>query len=178
MWISGILKAASMPAKPVWYGKLDSAIAELEALPRPTVDSATLEFVLGIGRRRAQQILAPAIRERIGANGLADRADLIARLRRLAEQGEGYYEKRRRQRFATALDRLRQERLNRPQVLVEAPAAITGQRLEKLPPGVRLEAGRITIEFDQPRQALEKLLALAMAIGNDFGAFEEAITRP
>ena len=35
-----------------------------------------------------------------------------------------------------------------------------------------LEPGRITVEFREPRQALEKLLALAMAISNDFDRFE------
>ena len=166
-----------MPAKPVWYGKLAAVIAQLEALPRPTVDTATLELLLGIGRRRAQQILAPCITERLGANGLADRAALIAHLRGLAEDGDGYYEQRRRQKVAKVLEQCRQERLARPRLLVEAPAAIARRELHDLPPDIRLEAGRITIEFDEPRQALEKLLALAMAMGNDLDAFEHATTR-
>jgi hypothetical protein len=37
---------------------------------------------------------------------------------------------------------------------------------------VRLEPGRITVEFEEPHEALEKLLALAMAISNDFQEFE------
>jgi hypothetical protein len=163
-----------MPAKPAWYAKLDEVVAQLEALPRPAVDSATLEFLLGVGRRRAQQILAPCVTARLGANGLADRDQLVARLRRLAREGEAYYERRRRERLATVLEALRKERLSRPQLLIEAPAATAARRLHDLPPGVRLEAGRITVEFDEPHQALEKLLALAMAIGNDFAAFEEA----
>jgi hypothetical protein len=163
-----------MPAKPAWYAKFDEVVAQLEALPRPAVDSATLEFLLGVGRRRAQQILAPCVSDRIGASGLADRDEVIARLRSLAQQGGGYYERRRRERLATVLEGLRKERLSRPQLLVEAPAAAAARGLDDLPPGVRLEAGRITVEFDEPRQALEKLLALAMAIGNDFAAFEEA----
>jgi hypothetical protein len=39
---------------------------------------------------------------------------------------------------------------------------------------VRIEPGRITVEFEDPHAALEKLLALAMAIGNDFESFERA----
>jgi hypothetical protein len=165
-----------VPAKPAWISKIDEVIRQLEALPRPFIDRASIEFLLGVGRRRAQQILAPCITDRVGSNGLADRAVVSAHLRRLANEGEGYYEKRRRQKVATALERFRQERLSRPQLLVEAPVTIAGQQLQNLPAGVRLEAGRITIEFDQPRQALEKLLALAMAIGNDFGGFEKAAT--
>ena len=72
-----------MPAKPLWYSKINDIIQQLQALPRPFVDRATLEFLLGVGRRRAQQILAPCITDRVGTNGLADREVLIAHLRRL-----------------------------------------------------------------------------------------------
>ena len=62
-----------MPAKPSWYSKLDDVIRELERLPRPFVDRATLEALLGVSRRRAQEILAPCVTDRVGSNGLADR---------------------------------------------------------------------------------------------------------
>lgn len=161
-----------MPAKPTWYSKIDRIIREIEALPRPFVDRATVEFLLGVGRRRAQQIMAPCITDRVGSNGLADRGRLIAQLRALAEGEEGYYEVQRRRKVAAALDRLRIERLHQPRLLVEAPVQVVSQEFANLPPGVRLEAGRITVEFQHPREALEKLLALAMAIGNDFASFE------
>jgi hypothetical protein len=43
-----------------------------------------------------------------------------------------------------------------------------------LPAGVHLEPGRITVEFQEPQEGIEKLLALAMAIGNDFEVFEHS----
>jgi hypothetical protein len=165
-----------VPAKPAWHSRIDEVIGELEALPRPFVDRSTIEFLLGIGRRRAQQILAPCVTDRVGSNGLADRDAMIAHLRRLARSEAGFYERHRRQKVARVLARLHQERLERPQVLVEAPVDVVAQELENLPEGVRLEPGRITVEFASPHQALEKLLALAMAIGNDFDRFE-AMTR-
>jgi hypothetical protein len=163
-----------MPAKPVWYSRINDIIRELESLPRSFVDRATVEFVLGVGRRRAQQIMAPSITERVGTNGLADRALLIARLRRLARGDDSYYEVERRRKVARAIDRLRQERIEQPQLLVEAPVMVVNQELEYLPPGVRLEPGRVTVEFEEPREALEKFLALAMAISNDFDRFERS----
>jgi hypothetical protein len=163
-----------VPAKPSWYSKIDRIIRELEALPRPFVDRSTVEFLLGVGRRRAQQIMAPCITEYVGSNGLADRQRLIAHFRSLADGEEGYYEVRRRRKVAEVLDRLRIERLRQPRLLVEAPVEVIRQEFANLPPGVRLEAGRITVEFQDPREALEKLLALAMAIGNDFAAFERS----
>ncbi len=164
-----------MPAKPSWYSKIDHVIRELEVLPRPFIDRATVEFLLGVGRRRAQQILLPCIVDRVGANGLADRDAFIAHLRRLAEDGDGYYERQRRRKVAATLSQLRRERLERPQLLVEAPLQVLGQDLGDLPEGVRLEPGRITVTFDQAQQALEKLLALAMAISNDFDRFERQV---
>ena len=163
-----------MPAKPRWYSKIDRVIRDLETLPRPFVDRATVEFLLGVGRRRAQQIMAPCITDRVGSNGLAGRDRLIAHLRSLADGEDGYYEVARRRKVAQAIDRLRIERLQQPRVLVEAPVRVVSQEFENLPPGVRLEAGRITVEFQDPREALEKLLALAMAIGNDFAGFERS----
>ena len=92
-----------MPAKPWWYRKIDDVIRNLEALPRPFVDRATVEFLLGVGRRRAQQIMAPCVADRVGTNGLADRDAFIAHLRRLAEGDAGYYERQRRRKVAWPL---------------------------------------------------------------------------
>lgn len=164
-----------MPAKPIWYSQIPEIIQTLEALPRPFIDRATVESLLGVGRRRAQQILEPCITMRVGANGLADRNVLITHLRRLAHSDTRHYEQRRRQRVATKLAELEKERREQPRLLVEAPTEVLNQELENLPPGVRLEPGRIIVEFADPQQALERLLALAMAISNDFSRFERQV---
>lgn len=166
-----------MPAKPRWYGKIDQIIAELEALPCPWVDRGTLQFLFGIGPRRAQQLMADCATERIGTSSLADRELLIAHLRRLAAGDAGHYEGQRRRKLAAQVEQWRRERIQHPQVLVEAPAAIVNQGLQDLPEGIRLEPGCITVRFTDAHQALEKLLALAMAIGNDPDRFE-ALTTP
>jgi len=166
-----------MPAKPVWYSKIEIVIRELETHPRSFVDRATIEFLLGVGRRRAQQIMAPCVVDRVGVNGLADRTKLIAHLRELGEREARYYEVRRRRKVAEVLERLRRNRLEQPQLLVEAPVNVVSKEFEDLPTGVRLERGRITVEFGEPREALEKLLALAMAISNDFDQFERTCGR-
>ena len=84
-------------------------------------------------------------------------------------------ERQRRRKVAAVLAQLHRERLERPQLLVEAPVHVLTQELENLPEGVRLEPGRITVTFDQAQQALEKLLALAMAIRHDFDRFERQV---
>src|SRR4051812_13067554 len=116
-----------MPAKPLWISNVPSAIQQLEALPRPFVDRATLELVLGVGRRRAQQILAPCVTDRVGSNGLANRDLVIHRLRELAPAPEATYEVRRRRKVASVIASLRRDRVEQPRVLVEAPAEIVKQ---------------------------------------------------
>jgi hypothetical protein len=60
--------------------------------------------------------------------------------------------------------------------MVSAPAAVVNQQLEGLPEGIVIEPGRITLRFTTSREALEKLLALAMAIRNDQSLFEQMTT--
>jgi hypothetical protein len=165
-----------VPARPIWYSKIPYIFDELRAHPHPYIDRATVEFLLGVGRRRAQQIIAPCIIDRVGSNGLADREALITHLQRLAEGDDAFYEIKRRRKVAKLIGRLRQERIDRPQLLVEAPIGVVNQEFENLPPGVHLETGRITVEFEAPQEALQKLLALAMAISNNFDHFERIVS--
>lgn len=165
-----------MPAKPSWYQRLPFIIEQLRSHSRPYVDRATVEALLEVGRRRAQQIMAPCLTDRIGASGLADRNRLIEHLERIAAGDECAYEVQRRQKVANKIAELRKERLEKPRLLVEAPTRVINQQVENLPLGVRLEPGRITVEFDNPQDGLEKLLALAVGISNDFEAFEQAVS--
>jgi hypothetical protein len=164
-----------VPAKPGWYRKLPYILEELRRHPLPYVDRATLEFLLGVSRRRAQQIMAPCVVSRVGASGMADRDALIRRLGCIAEGDEGAYEIERRRKVAQLIGELRQERIRQPQLLIQAPSAVVNQEFEKLPAGITLQRGRITVEFGEPYEGLEKLLALAMAISNDFEGFERIV---
>jgi hypothetical protein len=161
-----------VPDKPTWYGRLDQVIAELGNLSWPWVDRATLQSLLRVGPRRAQQILQPCVTRQVGANGVAGREELIAHLKRLAAGDEAHYERRRRQRLAQVLEGLRQAALAQPKVLVEAPVTVLNQQFANLPDGVSVLPGAISITFSSPSEALQRLLALAMAIGNDFSEFE------
>ncbi len=161
-----------MPDKPTWYGRLDQVIAELGNLPWPWVDRQTLQSLLLVGPRRAQQILRPCVTRQVGANGVASREELIEHLKRLAAGDEAHYERRRRQRLAQVLEGLRREALAQPKVMVEAPTTVLNQEFANLPDGVSVSPGAISITFSSPSEALQRLLALAMAIGNDFNEFE------
>jgi hypothetical protein len=165
-----------MPSKPSWYTRLDQILADLEALPSPWITRGTVEFLLGVGPRRAQQIMARCAIEQIGTSLVADRRLLIEHLTSLARGEAVHYELERQRKLATSLERLRSDWLVRPKVLVEAPVATVNQRLGDLPDGIELGPGRITVTFSAPAEALERLLALAMAIGNDMEGFEALIS--
>jgi hypothetical protein len=167
----------AMPARPAWLSRINEICLELGSLPRPFVDRATLEGLLQVGRRRAQQILAPCVSDHVGASGVADRDAVIRRLRDIAAGEQERFEIERRQKVADLIQRLRQERIESPQILVEAPIRVLSQQLRNLPEGVSIAPGRITVEFAEPRQALEKLLALAMALSNDYEAFVARLPR-
>jgi len=171
-----------VPDKPLWLERLPDAIAQLKQTAEPWVDRATLESLLGIGRRRAQQLLAQMPSRRIGASVVASSADVIAYLEAVATGEVLHYERRRRQLLWRRLEKVRQEWSGQPPVLIEVPRSEV-RRLQlhdfaALPEGVELAPGAITIRFDNPEQALRKLMALALAIGQNREAFEERVALP
>lgn len=163
-----------MPDRPTWCGHLEEAICRLRELSDPWIDRSVLEELLGIGPRRAQQILSPCVVRQIGVNGLADREAVIEHLRRLAAGDTVYYEQQRRRRLAKRLEALYRER--KEALLVAAPASVVNQDWDGLPEGIAIRPGSITITFEGTRQALERLLSLSMAIRNDELAFERLAT--
>ena len=164
-----------MPAKPTWYRNLSYILEELRHHPLPYVDRATLEFLLGVSRRRAQQIMAPCVVDRVGSNGLADRDALIVRLEHIAAGGRRISRDPAPPEGGRSHIRSKARACERPQLLVEAPTPWSIRSSQVYRAGVHLQAGRITVEFRHPQEGLEKLLALAMAISNDFDRFERMV---
>lgn len=166
-----------VPDKPRWLTDLPRAIKCLEQLPGSLIDRATLQTLLSIGSRRAQQIMAPLTKHKIGSSNVVDRNELILHLRQRAKGETAQHELRRRQRFSRLLQDLQRQEREQPKVWVEATPAVLSQRVNNLPPGVLLAPGRIVVEgFGTSEEALQKLLALAIAVGHDPTAFEELIT--
>ena len=165
-----------MPDKPLWYDRLDVAVKQLEDFPPLWVDRSLLESVLGVGRRRAQQILQPLVQRTIGKSGLAPKETVILYLRQLAAGDAAVFERQRRERLHALLDQWHDQAKQQPRVLVEAPETVINQRIDALPAGVHLGPGRIVIDgFSSPEEAKQKLLALIMAIGNDPESFDALV---
>ena len=168
-----------MPDKPRWLDGLDDAIAALEASPQAWVDRGMVQDLLGIGRRRAQQILSALGASRSGASAIVNRSELIEYLRRMAAGETASYEQRRKQRLWAEVDRQRRQWMETPPAFVEIPAALTEsvqkRDFEGLPGGVDLRPGEITVRFRDPEEALQKLLALAMAVGRNREMFDRLV---
>jgi hypothetical protein len=162
-----------MPLKPTWCGRFEEILEALHSLPHPWVDRSVVEETFRVSPRRAQQLLAPCVIRRIGTSGIADRELFIDYLRRIVSGEDAEYERRRRERVASSVTRWRKERIEQPRLLVEAPVSIVNQEFESLPDGVELGPGFVTVRFNTREEALQKLLALAMAMGRDLEKFGE-----
>jgi hypothetical protein len=171
-----------MPDKPLWLDQLPEAIRQLETSSEPWIDRPALESLLRVGRRRAQQILAPLAQRRVGTSVVAARAEVLEHLQKMAAGEEAYYETRRRKRLWAQLAEARRQWQEQPPVLVEVPDAqlrrVELHDLDGLPAGVALSPGSITVQFQTPEEALQKLLALALAISSNQEAFDERVSLP
>jgi hypothetical protein len=161
-----------MPAKPRWFCDVDRICAKVRALPGPLLERAHIEHLLGVSRRRAQQILEQCTTDQVGSSYVTTPEALTAWLRERASGEAHEHEHRRRHKVATVLAGLHRDWTRQQRLLVEAPVAIVLQRVEGLPEGVTLRPGEVNVRFSTAEEGLGKLLALAMAISNDLEAFE------
>jgi hypothetical protein len=160
-----------MSAKAEWLLRLPEIRAELEHLDVPIVDRAGIERLFGLKRRRAIELMHEFGGYQTGRTFLLDRARLLEALQSLESRDDYAVEKRRRERLRDVVEASR-EHLVLTRVQIPVRAAATRPSLDRLAPGVLLLPGVLSIEFRQPIELLEKLYALAQAIGHDFERFE------
>jgi len=160
-----------MPAQPAWFVQLPRIIEELSTLTVPVVDRAMVEQIFRVKRWRAVQLLRRFGGWQSGRTFLVERGSLLLQLEALQAGGDFEREQRRRDRLAGELEKLRRHAAAARMAIPVAPEVFS-RRISDLPQGVHLEPGRLTVEFSQPEQLLERLFALAQAIANDFEKFQ------
>ncbi len=160
-----------MPAQPRWLLHLPEIIENLCALEAPVVDRAAVETLFGLRRRQAINLMHSFGGYEIGKTALIERCVLITRLREIAAGERFRFEQRRRERLARRLDELRRYRQAAAVTIRAEPPAAPDPGL---PPGVRLEAGRLIIDFGSVEDLLAKLYGIAQAAAQDFTHFETA----
>ena len=158
-----------MPAQPQWLLHLPRIVEELSAFEAPIVDRAAIERVFGLRRRQAIYLMRAFGGYQLGKTALLDRRLLIERLREINGSEKFEFEHKRRERLTEQLERVRKQKRGARVVIPVDPAPAARPAL---PPGVRLEAGRLSVEFTNVQDLLAKLYGIAQAAAEDFASFE------
>ena len=159
-----------MPAKPRWLLRIPSIVAALSQMEAPVVDRAVCESLFGVRRRRAIELLARFGGYRSANTLLVSRVELIEQLQLIQADPGTEREVRRKERLAEQIVRLQHHRAA-ANVRIPVARDVHSRRVRDLPEGIRLEAGRLMIEFAGAEQLLSRLYELSQAAANDFEAF-------
>jgi hypothetical protein len=95
---------------------------------------------------------------------------LIAELERLHLDAGFEHERHRRERLSEMVAEARRLRAGAEVALPVGMDALD-RRMPDLPAGIRIDAGRLTVEFDKPEELLGKLFELAKAAHDSYEAF-------
>jgi hypothetical protein len=163
-----------MPDQPSWIDRVPEILETLESPGAPPfLDRPTVEMLFGLRRRQAIALLRRFGGYQVGKTFLAPRPAVAGFLRdpdrwRAAAHERGRFEGVRR-----ALGEARQELALR-RIAIPARAETFGLEFSGLPAGIGFEPGQLTVAFANPAELLEKLFALAQALGNDYDTFERS----
>jgi hypothetical protein len=157
-------------ARPIeWFQRLPRI---MEALEQPgtslLLNRRDMERLFGVSPRTALHLLARFGALRIGNVLALPKDQLAAALAKLSSEEDYLLLKNRHERLVSRLSE-RREDLRLSRITLPEPATA---RLGDLPESIRLEPGRLTVEFSGAVDLLGQLLELSRAIGADFERFE------
>ena len=163
-----------MPAKAQWLLQIPEIRKELQVLTVPVVDRETIERLFGLKRRRAIELMHVFGGYQAGRTFLIDRPELLTRLEQMERGDDFTFEKQRNDKISAAFDQMRKHRVVSGLAVRIAPETV-GRSMKELPSGVRLEKGKLSVEFSSAEELLGRLYAFSRAAANDFDGFQEAI---
>jgi hypothetical protein len=159
-----------MPAPSQWLPQLPEIISELKVLDAPVIDRALIEKLFALKRRQAIDLCHRFGGFQAGRTFLVDRIHLIGELERLHQDPGFEHERHRRERLSEIVVEARRLRAG-AEVLLTVGKDVLDRQMADLPDGIRIDAGRLTVDFDKPEDLLGKLFELAKAAQNDYEAF-------
>ena len=165
-----------MPAKPVWLLRVPEILEEIEAIPLPFLDRATIEKLFGVRRRRAHQLLAQFGGFQVGRTYLVYRTDVLRVLRATSDGAEFRGETKRKLKVVETVNAARREMAARA-VPIEAAEDSRDRLMSGLAPQIHLVPGELRIRFDTAEELLRSLFELSQAMVNDYQAFEKRVAR-
>jgi hypothetical protein len=165
-----------MPGQPTWFPRIPDLLTELEKPSAPPfLDRAAIEVLFGLKRRQAIDLMKQLRRYALGKAFVVDRSELLRFLRKRRTPGRHAIE--RQQRVLDSLADLRLTAQSRPALAIPirgVTQAVYQKSMARLPAGIELVPGRLTITFTESNALLLKLFELAQAIQNDLETFADA----
>ena len=161
-----------MPAKPRWLLSIPDAISQLEQLDRTLLTRRDIERLFGVSKARAATLMQTFGAELVGNQRTLPRTKLLQQLKKHRGRAAFRVEEGRRARLVAELRKARITGIRVP-LSVET----FNSKLASLPEGVSVERDRIEVRFDGPKNAVERLYALAYALVNDYERFEALVDR-
>ncbi len=162
-----------MPPQAQWLLRVPEILDQLSDLKTPVIDRSGIEQLFGLKRRQAISLLHRFGGYQSGKTFLVDRRALIRQLAKIATGEEFHYELRRRQNVTEEIEKGRRH-LKAAAVKITVREAASFE-VEDLPAGVQLEAGQISIQFEDVDDLLSKLYELGQTIANDFERFKAVV---
>lgn len=159
-----------MPNEPSYLDRIPQAL-QILAVEDKLLTRAEVGLLLGLAPRRTIDIMKVAGAEMHG-KALKVRSDLLAEYLATKVTGDVLRKERERQRrFAEWLSRANSQAYCRVEVTFPMFNYLSQADRFRLPPGVNLGASRLTVDFDDDRDLLEKLRAIGVALGKDYGVY-------
>ena len=160
-----------MPDQPSWIKRLPEILAKLQAPEAPPfLDRAAVEELFHLRRRRAIDLLGLVGGYKLGKTYLAPREAVVRFLEAPQRRAAAAQASDRFEQVQLALGEARHE-LAQHRILVPD---LPGVAFAGLPDGIRFQPGQLTLCFEQPAELIEKLIALAQALTNDYETFERS----
>jgi hypothetical protein len=162
-----------MPAKPPWHAHAREIRRDLEKLPIPVLDRASVEKLFGIERRTAQRLLKTLDGHVSTQVAVVTREAVIAMLDRLLSGKPAQAEAARKERLADALAELAREAV--PKTTAIATVAVP-EAAGAWPAGVGIsDSGVFQICFNSPEELLGRILAVTELAAGDYAGFAERL---
>jgi hypothetical protein len=161
-----------MPAQPAWFHRLNSILAELQALGTDYLDRQAVERLFGVRERRARQLMAGLPCLQIGNAVAVSRAAVIERLENISASERFQWERARRARIVESLETVRKHAAaRRVQIHADARKPV----LQSLSPAINVRPGELQIHFTGAEDLAAKLFELSQAMADDWEAFVRAV---
>jgi hypothetical protein len=167
------VKNVPMPAQPQWLLRLPQIIEALESMVAPVLDRESIEQLFGVSRRRAIQLLHRFGGYQAGKTFLVERQELLGQLKAIRDGQPFSQEARRRHRVVRELDEI--SRFQKARAVKIKVAGEEVARARGLPEGVRVEPGKLVVEFAGLEELLSRLFQLSQSALRDFSAFGKAV---